>query len=316
MPDRSLDRAIDGLARRQHGVFHRRQAVRIGFTRKMIARREANGRWVRLAGSQVFALPSHPGTWLRQCMAATLSVPASGVGGPSGAALLGFPGWPKAHITVVTRHGTTNRSPFAAVQQSSTIGRLTVVEGIRVVSHADCIVQLAGRLDLGELGALVDDVAITRRSLLPELRERYVAVARSRLPGVGSLREILLERGDGRVPPQDALERQLRTVLESVPGLPAVDWEATPPWLEAEGGRVDALIRDWQLIAEADGRAWHTRVDDFERDRWRDNAALAHGLATVRFSWRQLTYAPAECRNLLVAIGHRRSGSGAPDRAA
>ena len=29
-----LDRAIDGLARRQHGAFHRRQAVRIGFTRK------------------------------------------------------------------------------------------------------------------------------------------------------------------------------------------------------------------------------------------------------------------------------------------
>ena len=223
MPDRSLDRAwIDGLARRQHGAFHRRQAVRIGFTRSMVRRRENARRWARLAGSDVFALPSHPGSWLRQCMAATLSVPASAASGGSAAALLEFPGWPRARIEIVTRDGAVTRSPFATVHRSSTVGRFTVVDGIRVVSAADCLVQLSARLDADALGSLVDNVARTRRRVLPELCDRYVAVAHSRLPGIGALREALEQRGPGYVPPASELDRHLRLVLVAA-GPPSVD---------------------------------------------------------------------------------------------
>lgn len=317
MPDRSLDRAIDGLARRQHGVFHRRQAVRLGFTDAMIRRRWHTGGWLKLGQSDdVFALPSHSGTWLRQCMAATLSVPGGAVAAASAAPLLRFPGWPRAHIEVVTRHGTTDRSPYATVHQSRTVGRVIVVEGIRVVSAADCLVQLAGRLDAAALGALVDEVSRDRRHLLEDLRDRYVGLAQSRLPGIGVLRAVLDERGDGFVPPAGHLERRLAEVLATVPGLPAVQWEASVPWLEPGRGRVDALVPDWRLVVEGDGRTWHTRVADFERDRWRDNVALAHGYGTVRLSWLQLTRRPAACRNLLVAVGAQRSGSDSSNRAA
>ncbi|HET7719626.1 MAG TPA: hypothetical protein VFK43_06635, partial [Acidimicrobiales bacterium] len=152
MPDHSKDRAIDGLARRQHGVFHRRQAVSKGFTRAERRSRLGSGQWIRLLDSQIYALASHPGTWLRQCAAATLSVPASGVSGESAAALHGFRGFRRAAIEVVTRHGATHRSPFASVRESATVGRFVVLEGIRVVSPADCIVQLARSLDRDSLG--------------------------------------------------------------------------------------------------------------------------------------------------------------------
>jgi hypothetical protein len=315
MPNRASVRAIDGLARRQHGAFHRRQAVRNNFTAKQIRTRLKTGRWVRLLESQVLALPSSKGTWERQCVAATLSVPASAVSGEAAAAVLGFPDSRKAGIEVVTRHGTTNRSPFGSVRQSHTVGRLIVVDGIRVVSRADCIVQLAAQRDARELGALVDDVGRTHRSLLPQLRERYVALARSRLPGIADLREVLDERGDGFVPPDGELGRHLRAVLASVPGLPPVEFEATPPWLELGRQRVDAVVDAWKLIVEADGRAWHTRVADFEYDRWRDNLALANGYVTARFTWLDLTTARVATRNLLVAIGADRSGLWRPDRA-
>lgn len=134
-----------------------------------------------------------------------------------------------------TRHGTTHRSPFADVRETQTVGRITVVEGIRVVSPADCLVQLAGQLDADRLGALVDDASTTRRALLGELRDRYAALARSRLPGIGHLRAVLEERGPGHVPPASELERRLRDLLGSIRGLPHVQWEATMPWLGHAG---------------------------------------------------------------------------------
>jgi very-short-patch-repair endonuclease len=45
------------------------------------------------------------------------------------------------------------------------------------------------------------------------------------------------------------------------------------------------LLPEHRLIVEADGRRWHTRVADFDRDRWRDNEATANGYRTLRFTW-------------------------------
>ena len=199
MPVHDKDRAIDSLARRQHGVFHRRQAVRAGFTRRMIDRRLASGVWSRLLKSEVYAVRASPGTWLRQCMAATLAVPGAAAAGRAAAALLAFPGWPRAHIEVAVRSGTTNRSPFGPVRQTDTVGRLVVVEGIRVVSPADCLVQLAAELDARQLGMLADAVAHDRRRLLDELRDRYARLAHSRVAGIGTIRAVVEARGEGYV---------------------------------------------------------------------------------------------------------------------
>ena len=300
MTARSVDRAVEGYARRQHGAFHHRQALRIGATPGIIRRRLAAGTWVRLADSQVYALPSHPGSWLRQCMAATLSVPGSAISGAAAAAVHDMPEFPRAGIEVVTRLAGTHRSPFAAVRRSGLPIRTTVVDGIRVIRAPDCVAELASRLERSRLEVLVGELAHQRRGFLDDLRDTCVDLSASRLPGIANLRWVLGAHGEGEVPPRSELERLLRDLLRTTPEVPKPQWEATPSWYEPGEARVDVLIPEWSLIVEADGRRWHARVDDFEADRWRDNVAQAHGHAVLRFTWRRLTRERSACRHLLI----------------
>jgi very-short-patch-repair endonuclease len=60
------------------------------------------------------------------------------------------------------------------------------------------------------------------------------------------------------------------------------------------------------MIVEADGRRWHTRQADFERDRRRDNAALALGLVVVRFTYKMLVTEPDYCLRILLDAGRKR----------
>ncbi|MGH8958306.1 MAG: DUF559 domain-containing protein [Acidimicrobiia bacterium] len=70
---------------------------------------------------------------------------------------------------------------------------------------------------------------------------------------------------------------------------------------------MDCFIDDWLLIVEADGRRWHSRQADFERDRTRDNAATAVGIATLRFTWDMLKRRPRECLATLLQTGRIRA---------
>jgi len=313
MDARSPDRALESLARRQHGVFHRRQALRIGFSPRMIQRRVASGIWIHLA-ADVFGLPSHPGTWRRQCMAATLTVPAGAAWGPTAAVLHRAPSFQPGRIHVVTRHGTTHRSRLADVHESRTVGRFTIVDGIRVVSKADCTVQVARALSLRRLRSLVHHFDRHDRRYLAELRDRVAAVARSRLAGIGRLRMILSELTDDVAPTESDLEVALRELVASVPAIGVVVWQAPLPFWTRGEARCDGLAIEWPLILEADGRAWHTRVDDFERDRERDNLANIHGHDVLRFTYNQLIHHRGDCRRLLVAYIAQRSGSARPFR--
>jgi hypothetical protein len=296
MVARSLERALENLARRQHGVFHRRQVLRIGFTKDMIKRRLRSGAWIRLPADGVYALPSHPGTWERQCMAATLSVPAGAVSGLAAAALHRVPGFRRGRIQVVTRHDTTNRSGVADVRQSRTVGRFTIVSGIRVVSLADCTVQVAGSVDAVRLRSMVGHLDRHHKHYLAELRDRQIALAASRLPGAANLRHVLARHLDERVPPDSDLEVALRDLVRSVPRVGSVVWQARLPFWPRGVARCDGLAIEWPLILEADGRRWHTRVEDFERDRWRDNLANVHGYDVLRFTYNQLVHHTRDCR--------------------
>lgn len=69
-----------------------------------------------------------------------------------------------------------------------------------------------------------------------------------------------------------------------------------------EPHRVDRLCRTPPLIVEADGRLYHARLADMEKDRRRDRAALAMGYPTVRYGWSELTTCAREVRAELVEL--------------
>jgi len=242
-------------------------------------------------------------------MAATLSVPAGGLWGASAATLYAVPGFRPGRIHVVTRHGTTHRSPLATVHESGTVGRFTVVDGIRVVSKADCTIQVARDLSVKRLRSMVGFLDRHDRRYLPELRDRQVALDRSRIPGMNRVRVVLAELGEDNPPTDSDLEIGLRQLVASVPRIGTVMWQAPLPFWPRGTARCDGLATAWPLILEADGRAWHTRVEDFERGRERDNLANVYGYDVLRFTYNKLTYRLADCRRMLVAYIAQRSGS-------
>jgi very-short-patch-repair endonuclease len=301
MTARHLDRAIEALARRQHGVFSRRQALLLGASSAMIDRRVRANAWIRLDAG-VYALPGNPPTWRRQLKAAELSVPGSAVCGRAAGALHRLTGFRPARPEIVVPEGCAGRNRLATVRRY-TPDRLVVVDGIRAVTAAQALVDSSASVSVGRLGRALDDLVTAEPAELDAVRARFLAAVGR--PGLGRLRGLLDERGDGYVPTQSELESALRLVVAA--RVPDIRWQAPLPWQPPDcRQRVDGLIDAWRVVLEGDGRRWHTRVADFERDHERDLAAVRHGYVVARFTWSQLTQRPAWCTDVLIDIGSTR----------
>jgi very-short-patch-repair endonuclease len=302
MTARDIDRAIEALARRQHGVFARRQALLLGASSSLIDRRVRAGTWLWL-GAGIYALPGNPPTWRRQLKAAELSVPGAGVCGSAACALHRLTGFRPGRPEIVVPARSAGHNRLATVRRY-TPDRLVIVDGIRVVTPAQALVDAAPRVASGRLARALDDLVVAEPAELDAVRARYLAALGR--PGLGDLRSLLDVRGDGYVPTESELEVSLRGVVADA-RIPAVRWEAPPPWQPfASKQRVDGVIDEWRLVLEGDGRRWHTRVADFERDHERDLVALRHGYVVARFTWAQLTQRPSWCAEVLVDTGRSR----------
>jgi hypothetical protein len=139
----------------------------------------------------------------------------------------------------------------------------------------------------------------------------------SRRPGVELVRGFIAERSDDAwQPPDSVLGAKLWSTLGALIAPFAPRREAPFPWWPDRPYRVDVLLPRPKIIIEADGRAWHARVRDFDRDRWRDNEAVAHGYAVLRFTWVHLTCSPNDVVRLVRRTLAERLHAAAPDQRA
>ena len=308
MVARHLERAIEALARRQHGVLARRQVLATGASPSFIDRRLRSGAWMSLAPG-VYALPGNPSTWQRQAMAAVLFHPQAVLSGTAAAALHGVPGYRRGRLEVTVPPGGNHRSPLAVVRRRRAVDR-TRVDGIPVVTVGQLVCDLAGCMGPDRLAALVDDVVALQLTSVPALARRVERVASPPFPGRASLVGLLAARvGPAAVAPTSVLEGALYRIVDD-PRFPPCERQARPPWRLEAPQRVDLLIPAWRLIVEADGRSWHSRVADFARDRQRDRMALRHGYAVARYVHEELLSDPDGVRADLLAIGRDRAGAG------
>ena len=130
----------------------------------------------------------------------------------------------------------------------------------------------------------------------------FARLTNARVRGLTALRRIVLVRDhDTYQPPMSELERLLYKLLDrdELPGFT----RQIPFTFEQTAATVDAYIEAWQMIVEGDGRRWHSRREDFERDRIRDNAALAAGFVVIRFTYRMLKSDPEGCVRTLLQTG-------------
>jgi very-short-patch-repair endonuclease len=174
-----------------------------------------------------------------------------------------------------------------------------------VTPVARTVVDLSSVVSPWRLERTIDQALLESRTSVPRLAAEIARAERGHQARVGLVRELVADRGDGYVPPESELEAELYGALES-PLLPGYVRQAILPWWSPASLRVDALIPEWQVIVVIDGRRWHTRVRDFERDRARDHLAQRRGYEVVRFTFRQVRGSGRYVVELLLEIGAHR----------
>lgn len=272
-----------------------------------IHHRLATGAWTRLTRS-VYAFAASTPTWERQLRAALLGHPESVVAGRSAATLLGIDGFRPSRPEILMPFPGNGRSEIARVIRSRHFEHISTrpVRDFVVTTVAETILTLSLREHPGTVERVIDS-QLARGSLsIGDFDPILERLEHARQPGLRPLRRTIGERSaDSYQPPTTGLERMLYRVLdrqELPPYTPQV-----PLAYEMLNATVDAYIERWQMIVEADGRRWHTRKADFERDRARDNAAAAAGLIVIRFTYTMLKKDPEACVQTLLESGRWRA---------
>ena len=304
VPD--LDRAVSLVARNQHGVFSHGQVVNAGGTNRQVSHRLASGDWLRLDRC-IYALASALPTWRRQVMAAVLSKEQAIASGLTAGSLHNIPGCRRVRPEITIPKNASPGSPLAVVRRRSDFPAISkvVVGGIPAASVAETLFDLGRRWSRPMLEGAVDDCLVRNRVTTDELFAVLDRVNGSRLAGTRAFRECLTGIDSGYVPTESELERMLFRALDDH-RVPTIDRQARLSWWPLMPHRVDAVIEEWRLILEADGRTFHTKRSDFERDRKRDNLAAAHGYRVMRFTYRALQSDPAAVLALVFGAGGHR----------
>jgi hypothetical protein len=300
------------VAERQLAHFSRSQALAAGFSSKMIHHRLCSGAWVKVQRG-VYRLAGASPRELDRAQVGALVLPGGVVSHQSAVHHLGVPvsGTRRASVTVPV--GTTHRLEGVVVHESTDLvaGDCQPWGPVRCTTPVRTVIDLAAVLEPTPLERLVDELLVARLIAVEGVRTRLEQLARRGKPGVRSLRTVLEQRGPGYEPPESELEARFLDLLDRA-GLPTPERQAALPWRSSQRGRVDLLYRRARLIIECDGRRWHTRERDFERDRRRDNEAMLAGWRVLRVTWNELVNHPER----VVADLRRLLDSGIPSRPA
>jgi len=256
----------------------------------MIQRRLAAGRWT-VEANGVYGLPGAVHTWHRRLMVAHLDLGArSLVSHRSAAVLHSFPGARQGPPELTVPRGGTRSRRWRVHESEIRDADRTRGQGLPVTTVVRTVLDLAAVVDKASTSLLVNDLLADGRVQLGPLTTRALAHRSRGRSGSGHLADVLESLGPGHVPPASELEALLFAVLEAGSLPPPVRQHPLPSLTQA--GRVDAAYPWARLILEADGRRWHTRADDFERDRTRDIEAGLLGWIVLRFVWSDLIERP------------------------
>lgn len=309
------DAEIARLARRQHHCFSRTQAAEIGFSTKQMQRRTASGIWLA-PHRDVFMIAGADPTLGSRTMAATLALPGSVAGLATAMRLRNEGDLPEGMVHLVRQHGRSHRLSGVRLHQTRRLPshHVTSIDGIPVTTRARTLFDLGARVDARRLGRLVDDGIRTGRVTLDDVGAVFSELAHPRRPGSKTMAAVLDRRAESPVDMSE-LERRFQALLRRT-GLAVGVPEYPAPWRPMWPGhaeRVDMAYAEEHVIVELDGRSYHTRLEDFENDRRRDQFAVASGWVPVRFTWSQVIGEPTHVEFILrTTLERQRTLRGLP----
>jgi very-short-patch-repair endonuclease len=284
-----VDDAVAAISERQAGALARWQAFEAGASAKVVRDRRRSGTWVD-RGDGLYTLRGVPETHLTRLWLACLAPGAGAVVSHEAAAdLHGIATFRPGPAMVTVPHATSRLDHLATVHQSRRLypEHVTLFDGLRVTTIARTLIDLAALYRRGRMEIAVDDALASRKLSLGDLCATFDDLASRGRTGTRLMRAILEDRQPGYIAPQSVAESMLLRVLR-LGGLPrpVLQFPHPSPLID---GFVDGAYVAERILVEADGRRWHTKVRDIDRDHERDHAANLVGWDTYRYSWDDLT---------------------------
>jgi hypothetical protein len=302
-----IDGRIYRLAASQAGAFARWQVVETGGDDRLIARRCGSGSWVRVRPG-VYVVPGVPAIPTSSLWVAWLEVGPDAVRSHECAAER----WalhPVApdRLVFTTHHGDHHRIPGVTVHQLRDLlpHHTTVLDGLPTTTAARTVVDLAAVLGFERLRRVVENGVNDRVTTDDAVGATLHDIARRGKWGAKKLQRVLAARSPGDPMPDSVLERLLLDAVQ-LAGLPEPLPQFPHPGRHPGTGRVDFAYPRAKVILEADGRRWHQRIADLQRDRARDNEAARAGWLTMRFMHEELRSDAVDVgRSIAEALTHR-----------
>jgi hypothetical protein len=302
-----MHQRLGSIASQQHGVFTRRQAMEVGFSRAAIDDRIHRGIWV-VADYGVYRAAETPTGWHQRLMAACLAGPAV-ASHRSAAALWNFPDFGTDLVEVTALRHRRRKSTDVIWHESVILDyrQITEIDRIPVTTATRTVLDVAAVVDATTLLVTFDDAErrhLSSRARTTEELERFG----NRRPGSAAVRK-MLQRRPIYEPVRASKSESLFDVLVEEHEVPKPTAQFTIRDAEQRFvACVDFAFVGDRLAIELDGARFHGGAGSWEHDLDRQNAIEALDWRVLRFPYSKLEARPADvARVILKALDHGRA---------
>jgi len=282
-------RAVERLARNQHGVVTRAEAIDLGVSMKAQRRQLASGAWRLLLGCLVVpATPRNADATVAAALQSRLGA-QSVVTGPTALRLHGAELADRQLIAWCPPDRQPRIAASVRILRDDVTRSVATEHGLRLASTIDALLDTLITVDVARAGELLDRALQLRWVTHQEWADAVPArLGRGRI-GAKRLRELTLRIAEGT---HSDGERRMAHLLRRAG---VTGWVANFVVCTASGipkAELDFAFPDLRICIEVDGRAAHSGAKAFDRDRRRQNDLALDGWLVLRFTWAQIVNEP------------------------
>lgn len=295
-------REVAALARGQHALVTRRQAIGCGASARQVDRWLAAGR-LEVVHDTVYRLAGAPTTWEQRVLAAVLAAGARAAASHRTAARLWAIGGDDDVVEVSVPRGRLPRLDGVVVHRPNDLDGAWVSprRGIPTTNPMRTLVDLGAVLPRRAVEDALDRALVARLVSIAAVEAALDALARRGRRGAGVLREVLERRALGAERPDGLLEPRMARLLRRH-GLPPARFQHEVHAGRRLVARIDFAYPGPRLAIEVDGWEQHATRESLQHDLTRQNALVGLGWTVLRFTWGDVVTRPGHVAAVIAGV--------------